>query len=81
MQTQPATMPNRSDRTYYRTTARIVGVLYLAGMVVGIGGNILIQSILTAPDGLASIAASSMLLAIGAVCWLARPPATRRTES
>jgi hypothetical protein len=45
--------------------------LYLAGMVVGIGGNILIQSILTAPDGLASIAASSMLLAIGAVCWLA----------
>jgi hypothetical protein len=48
-----------------------VGVLYLAGMVVGIGGNILIQSILTAPDGLSSIAASSMLLAVGAVCWLA----------
>ena len=71
MQTQPATMPNRSDRTYYRTTARIVGVLYLAGMVVGIGGNIFIQSILTTPDGLASIAASSMLLAFGAVCWLA----------
>ncbi len=71
MPTQPDTMPNRSDRTYFRTTARIVGVLYLAGMVVGIGGNILIQSILTAPDGLASIAASSMLLAIGAVCWLA----------
>jgi len=71
MQTQPATMPNRSTRTYYRTTARIVGVLYLAGMVVGIGGNILIQNILTAPEGLVSVAASSMLLAIGAVCWLA----------
>jgi uncharacterized membrane protein len=71
MQTQPGTMTSRSDRNYYRTTARIVGVLYLAGMVVGIGGNILIQSILTAPDGLTSIAASSMLLAIGAVCWLA----------
>jgi hypothetical protein len=40
-------------------------------MVVGIGGNILIQSILTAPDRLASIAASSMLLAVGVVCWLA----------
>lgn len=71
MQTQPGLVQNRSSRTYYRTTARIVGVLYLAGMVIGIGGNILIQSVLTAPDGLASIAASSMLLAIGAVCWLA----------
>jgi hypothetical protein len=55
----------------FRTTARIVGVLYLAGMVVGIGGNILIQSILTAPDLLPTIAASSALLAVGAVCWLA----------
>ena len=40
-------------------------------MAVGIPGNIVIQSTLTAPDGLATIAASSMLLAIGAVCWLA----------
>ena len=55
----------------FRSTARIVGALYLAGMVVGIGGNILIQSILTAPDLLATIAASSTLLAVGAVCWLA----------
>lgn len=55
----------------YRTTARIVGALYLAGMVVGIGGNIVIQSVLTAPDGLPTIAASSLLLAIGALCWLA----------
>ena len=31
----------------YRTTARIVGALYLAGMVVGIGGNIVIQTVLT----------------------------------
>ncbi|HET9646910.1 MAG TPA: DUF4386 domain-containing protein [Microlunatus sp.] len=64
-------MQKRSDGNDYRTTARIVGVLYLAGLVVGIGGNILIQSILTAPGGLVSIAASSMLLAVGAVCWLA----------
>ena len=52
-------------------TARIIGVLYLAGMAVGIPGNILIQSTLTAPGGLATVAASSMLLAIGVVCWLA----------
>lgn len=55
----------------HRTTARIIGLLYLAGMVVGIGGNVLIQSILTAPDQLATIAASSTLLAVGALCWLA----------
>ena len=68
--TQPRRpVPERAPS--FRTTARIVGVLYLAGMVVGIGGNILIQSILTAPDVLPTIAASSGLLAVGAVCWLA----------
>lgn len=54
----------------YRTTARIVGAMYLAGFVVGIGGLILIQSILGAPDHLAALPANSMLLAIGAVLWL-----------
>jgi hypothetical protein len=39
-------------------------------MVVGIGGNLFIQSILGAPDHLSTIAASSTLLAIGAVLWL-----------
>lgn len=73
MQNESATVPTRSttSKTYYRRTARIVGVLYLAGMVVGIGGNIVIQSILTAPDGLATIAASTLLLALGVLCWLA----------
>jgi Domain of unknown function (DUF4386) len=65
-----ATMPDRLSRNNYRTTARIIGVLYLAGMVVGIGGNVLIQSILGAPDHLPTIAASSTLLAMGAVLWL-----------
>ncbi|MFC7624569.1 DUF4386 domain-containing protein [Microlunatus sp. GCM10028923] len=55
----------------YRVTARIIGVLYLAGMAIGIPGNIVIQSVLTAPGGLAAIAAGSMLLAAGVVCWLA----------
>ena len=53
-----------------RNTARVVGVLYLAGMALGIGGNILIQSILTTADPLRAIAAGSLLLAVGAVCWL-----------
>jgi hypothetical protein len=44
-------------------------VLYLAGMVVGVGGNVLIQSILGAPDP-STIAANSMLLALGVVLWL-----------
>jgi hypothetical protein len=54
----------------YRMTARIVGAMYLAGFVVGIGGIVLIQSILGAPDHLATLPANSMLLAIAAVLWL-----------
>ena len=54
----------------YRTTARIVGAMYLAGFVVGITGFVLIQSILGAPDHLATLPANSMLLAIAAVLWL-----------
>jgi Domain of unknown function (DUF4386) len=54
----------------YRTTARIVGVLYLAGMVVGISGIVLFQSILGAPDPLSAVSSNSMLLAIGAILWL-----------
>lgn len=54
----------------YRTTARIVGAMYLAGFVVGITGIVLIQSVLGAPDHLATLPANGMLLAIGAVLWL-----------
>jgi Domain of unknown function (DUF4386) len=65
-----STVPSRLSRNNYRTTARIVGVLYLAGMVVGIGGNLFIQSILGASDPLSRIAANSMLLTLGALLWL-----------
>src|SRR2546427_9237668 len=65
-----ATVQDRVHPESYRTTAKIVGVIYLAGMVVGIGGNVLNLSILNAPDRLAAVAASSTLLAIGAVLWL-----------
>src|SRR4051812_5095551 len=54
----------------YKKTARAVGVVYLAGMVVGVVGNILIQSVLSAPNHLTSLSANSTLLGIGAMLWL-----------
>ena len=54
----------------FRTTARVVGVVYILGFVVGIGGNIMIKSILDAPNHLSIISASSMTVAIGAILWL-----------
>jgi len=50
--------------------ARVVGVLFLAGMIIGVVGNILIQSILGAPDYLSTVSASSMKIAIGATLLL-----------
>src|SRR5215218_8491797 len=64
------TSRDRHGPESHRTTARIVGVIYLAGMVVGVGGNILVQSVLGAPDHLAALPANSMMVAIGAVLWL-----------
>ena len=54
----------------FRKTASIVGAVYLAGFVVGIVGNIMIKSILDAPNHLSIISASSMTVAIGAILWL-----------
>jgi hypothetical protein len=57
----------------YRTTAKIVGAVYLAGFVVGLVGSGLFQSILGATGAsanLPAVAASSVLLAFGAVLWL-----------
>ena len=63
-------MTTKEKMNGHRTTARIVGVLYIAGFVVGIGGNILVQSILGAPNHLATLSANSLTVAIGAVLWL-----------
>src|SRR6266581_3252346 len=63
-------MTTKERMNTYRTTAIVVGVVYLAGFVVGLGGNGLIQSILGAPDHLSTVPANSMLLAIGAILWL-----------
>lgn len=63
-------MTIKAEMKPYRTTAIVVGVVYLLGFVVGIGGEILFQSILGAPNYLSTISANSMTVAIGAVLWL-----------
>src|SRR5450759_3202991 len=64
------TMTTKEGTNTYRTTAIVVGVVYLAGFVVGLVGNGLIQSILGATDHLSTVSANSMMLAIGAILWL-----------
>lgn len=58
------------SRTYYRTTARVVGTMFLAGMAVYMTGNILVQSLLGVPDPLATVPANSALLTTGAMLML-----------
>jgi hypothetical protein len=65
-----ATLPDQYAPHSYRTTARVVGVVYIAGMVLGVIGNLRILSILGAPDPLANVAANSIVLAIAAILWL-----------
>jgi len=63
-------MTREATMNTYRTTARVVGVVYLAGFVVGIVGDTLIQSVLGMPNHLSTVSANSMTVAIGAVLWL-----------
>lgn len=63
-------MNTKEGMNTYRTTAKVVGVVYLAGFVVGLVGTGLIQSILAAPDHLSTVSANSMLVATGALLWL-----------
>ncbi len=63
-------MTTNVETNRYRTTASVVGVVYLAGFAVGIVGMMLIQSILGVPNHLATLTANSMTVAIGAVLWL-----------
>ena len=60
----------KENTNTYRTTARVVGVVYLAGFVVGIVGMGLFQAILGAPDYLSTVSANRMTIAIGAILWL-----------
>ncbi len=54
----------------HRTTARIVGALFLAGFFAYGGGSAVLASILDAPDRLSAIAANTMQLRIGAILML-----------
>jgi len=63
-------MNTKKEMNKYRTTAKVVGVVYVAGFVVGIAGNIMILSILGKPNPLSTVSAGSMTVAIGAILWL-----------
>jgi len=49
----------------YRTTAKVVGTLYILGFVVGIAG-----SVLGTPGQLEAVSARGMMIAIGALLWV-----------
>ena len=70
LQQPQATLQDRSSPKAFRTTARVVGAIYLLGMAIGIPANLLILSILDGPDQLSTITASSMLLATCVLFWL-----------
>ena len=65
-----AHQPSLARPNSHRGTARVIGVLYLAGMAIGIPTNLLVLSILSGPERLSTIAASSTLLAMCVVLWL-----------
>ena len=60
----------RVGRDFYRMTARVVGLVYIAGFVVGMAGDILSKPLLGSSDRLAAVSASSMTIAIAAILWL-----------
>ena len=63
-------MITKEKTNTYRTTATVVGIVYILGFVVGLTGIGLFTSILGAPDHLSTVSANSMLLGFAAVLWL-----------
>src|SRR5579884_3717983 len=63
-------MTTRAGINTYRMTSIVVGVVYIAGFVVGLPASGLIQSVLGAPNYLSTVSANSIPLAIGALLWL-----------
>jgi hypothetical protein len=54
----------------FRRTAKLVGALFLAGMIVGIAGHNIIQSIMDAPQYLSTVSTNSLIVALGAMLML-----------
>ncbi len=65
-----ATLQGRIGIDSYRMTARIVGVLFLAGMAVYIVGNGFFNSLLDGSDHLVTVPADRTLFAVGAMLML-----------
>jgi hypothetical protein len=63
-------MTTKEGTNKFRKTATFVGAMYVAGFVVGIGGNMMIQSTISAPDHLSTVVANSLMVTIGAILWL-----------
>jgi hypothetical protein len=63
-------MTTKDKINTYRTTAIVVGVVWLAGFVLAVVGNNLILSILGVPNHLATVSANSMQVAIGGMLML-----------
>jgi hypothetical protein len=53
-----------------RKIARFIGAMYIAGFVVGIGGEMIIKSVLGAPNHLSITRAGSRTVAAGALLWM-----------
>ncbi len=58
-------MNTKQEVNTHRTTAKVVGALYILGFVVGIAG-----SVLSTPGQLDTVSARSMMIAIGALLWV-----------
>jgi hypothetical protein len=64
------TMRTKEGINTYRTTAKVVGIVWLAGFILAVVGNRLILSILGTPNPLSAVAANSMQVAIGGMLML-----------
>jgi hypothetical protein len=63
-------MTTREKKNTYRTTATVVGIVWLVGFILAVVGNNLILSIIGAPNHLATVSANSMQVAIGGMLML-----------
>jgi len=65
-----ATVNKRGRMNTSKKTARIVGALFLIAMVTSLGGGLWLESILTAPDYLATVSGSETQVLLGVLLEL-----------